>query len=354
MNSNKKTRESNIELLRIFASMGVIILHYTNGGIGGGTSFVSGTVNVFVMHLYQAIAFCAVDLFIMISGYFLCATQKRKISKVFLFCFQASFFSCVHYLLICLFGGDTWSLYGMVKSLIALGYFIVLYSVTYIISPLINIVLNQLESKSIKNSVFVLFIIFSVISSIIDVLSSINFLGIQWNGISTVSNVGSLEGYSITNFLLCYFIGAYIRKTEINLKTTKLLKLLLFSVSALVAWSYIDWKSAYTYNNPLVIIEGALLLCIFLSVKIQSKLINELSRSVFSCYLAHIYFFNLLHIEFHVKSGCLVFTLHMLASVTLLYLICHLLYLIYSFLTSKFTKWISNVLDDNIRIQYFE
>ena len=33
---NRRDRESNIELLRILAMLGVIILHYNNPSIGGG------------------------------------------------------------------------------------------------------------------------------------------------------------------------------------------------------------------------------------------------------------------------------------------------------------------------------
>ena len=33
---NRRDRESNIELLRILAMLGVIILHYNNPSVGGG------------------------------------------------------------------------------------------------------------------------------------------------------------------------------------------------------------------------------------------------------------------------------------------------------------------------------
>ena len=355
MTNNITPRKSNIELLRIIASMFVIFLHYINGGIGGGNSFVSGTINVFLMRIYQAVAFCAVDLFIMISGYFLCTTEKRKISKIILLCIQASIFSLSHYLITCISGSATLSSIGIIKSLMALGYFIVLYSVTYILSPLINIVINcHTDSSSLKRTTLILFTVFSLLSSIIDILSSFNIMGIDWNGMSTISNLGSIEGYTIVNLFLCYFIGAYIRKTDTALKKTSLLKILLISILALTTWGYIDWKSAYTYNNPFVILNGAVIFCIFLKINIKSSLINELSKSTFSCYLAHAYFFNFLHIEFHVKCGSIIFTLHMLASAILLYLICHLIYWIYLILTAKLTRYLSSVIDRTIKIQYIK
>lgn len=38
--NKERDRESSIELLRIFAMIGVILLHYNNPSIGGGLSFV--------------------------------------------------------------------------------------------------------------------------------------------------------------------------------------------------------------------------------------------------------------------------------------------------------------------------
>ncbi len=37
----KPKRESNIELLRIFACIGVIVLHYNNSGIGGAMGVIT-------------------------------------------------------------------------------------------------------------------------------------------------------------------------------------------------------------------------------------------------------------------------------------------------------------------------
>ncbi len=44
--NKRKLRDSNIELLRIIATMGVIVLHYINAGVGGGLKYaVNGSKN---------------------------------------------------------------------------------------------------------------------------------------------------------------------------------------------------------------------------------------------------------------------------------------------------------------------
>lgn len=43
----KKERESNIELLRIVAMLGVIFLHYNNPVMGGGSFILLARINMF-------------------------------------------------------------------------------------------------------------------------------------------------------------------------------------------------------------------------------------------------------------------------------------------------------------------
>ena len=64
----EKTRQSNIELLRILAAEGVIILHYNNAGMGGGFLYVEPwSINQLVMTFLESIFVCAVNLFILMN-----------------------------------------------------------------------------------------------------------------------------------------------------------------------------------------------------------------------------------------------------------------------------------------------
>ena len=80
----EKSRNSSIELLRIIAGIGVIILHYNNAYAGGGFKYVdNNSINQYWLFLSETISICAVDLFILISAYFLSMNNKRDICKVF-------------------------------------------------------------------------------------------------------------------------------------------------------------------------------------------------------------------------------------------------------------------------------
>ena len=57
--------------------LGVIALHYNNKNIGRGLMLVAPeSVNYYVLMLLESIMICAVNLFILISGYFSCKNRK--------------------------------------------------------------------------------------------------------------------------------------------------------------------------------------------------------------------------------------------------------------------------------------
>lgn len=62
----EKERDSGIELLRIFASMLVIMLHFN---LSGAINCSLGT-NRLLLYGLESLGICAVDLFLIITGYF--------------------------------------------------------------------------------------------------------------------------------------------------------------------------------------------------------------------------------------------------------------------------------------------
>ena len=74
----KPVRKSGVELLRILAACAVIVLHYN--GMGKALISSSGLSHE-LLALFECICVCAVNLFIMISGYFLCKSDKRTWDK---------------------------------------------------------------------------------------------------------------------------------------------------------------------------------------------------------------------------------------------------------------------------------
>lgn len=348
---NNKTRASGIELLRILAALMVIVLHYFNGGIGGATNHIRGTLGVFISKGFLSVSFCAVDLFVMISAYYLFNTQNRKCSKIISLFFEAAIMRTAIYLInVFAFQSNDFSITDLLSCAICIGYYLIFYSIIYITSPLINKALSSMSENSMKRAVITLFIIFSVLSFLPDLLNDKNVLNIAWLGNSTITNAGSFEGYTIINFFLCYVVGAYLNKIK-TVKTSKAFLILLLNTFIILAWSYFDWKSAFTYNNPLVIIEAALFIMLFRNFQFKSKMINELAKAAFTCYLIHSFFFRFIYIQFHASLSWYTMTLHVIATIISIYFVCYAVYKIYSYSFGKIIKRLSPLID-KIKIEY--
>lgn len=75
-------RNYGVEMLRIVSMMMIILLHYFNFG-GGLHNCAEGTASWYLVWLCEAICFCSVNCYVLISGYFQSAsTSKRGISKI--------------------------------------------------------------------------------------------------------------------------------------------------------------------------------------------------------------------------------------------------------------------------------
>ena len=345
MTNTKLTRQSGIELLRIYAILSVIILHYFNYSIGGGAKYIQGTISVFVWHLFLTLAFCAVDLFVMISGFFLSMNLKRSFGKIIFLLFEASVLRIILYIVNSLLYSETITAAGIVRAALIYGYFIVFYSIVYLLSPLINIGFNRLDEKNEKKAVILLFVLFSVVPAAAAVLSSYSVLGSDWTGICTITAKGSMEGYSIVNFFLCYVIGGHIRHQKNKCSRKKVLFLFAFNTVALLIWGYINWQSAYTYDNPLVVLEAAFLLVLFKDLKFRSKIINELASSGFTCYLVHRIMLDYIAIEKYASKSWYILLLHLLLSSVAIYCICYVIHKIYCLCTEWFVRLLSPRID---------
>lgn len=342
--SNQKLRQSNFEILRIFAIMSVIVLHYFNAGIGGGTNYVHGTYSVFISRVLLSVSFCAVDLFIMISGYFLSTSNKRSFSKIFFLLFEVFVLRTAQYLITAFTDSQKITLSGILSCFFSIGYFIMFYAIVYLISPVINLIFKYEKNRKF---IVILFIFFAIIPSIANLLDSLKITDFSWaKGLCTVTKEGNFEGYSIVNFFLCYILGGYIRHYHSEKKNwSKLIIFLSANTLLLLIWSYVDWNSALTYDNPLVILEGVALVLFVNNFSFRCKIVNELSSSGFTCYLVHGFFLKYIQIKRFASGEWYVLLIHVIVSVVAIYLICYVIHKVYVLCTGWFVKRLSPIID---------
>ena len=342
-------RDSNIELLRIIAMLGVIILHYNNPEIGAATLYASqSTINLFILHIFESLCICAVNVFIVITGYFLVASQRRNLIKPIELLFEVILFSLGIYVLQAIISGDVqFSVVSFFRHFIPTNWFVVLYIALYIISPYINIILNHLSAKSAGILISILIVLFSVYPTIIDLLEEL--AGVELTGGSTIGMYGSQLGYTIVNFVLMYCIGAYLRCNNFErVKRWQLLVVLMVLIAVLSVWGFfstdITSATAYSYCNPIVVFEAAIVFLLFKRISIHSAVINFVSKASFTVFLLHNYMFRFAYIEKFVTGNVGLMILHIIGSAIIIYLLCFIIDIIYHFCVD----WLFNLISKKI------
>lgn len=119
-------RNTNIDLLKTIASLMVIILHYNNKNIGGGFQYATG-MNLYLLMLFECFCIGAVNIFILISGYFLIESNKRNLGKPLRLLLQVSLFSLLIYFLRVFTGSYTFSITECIGRIIPVNYYVILY-----------------------------------------------------------------------------------------------------------------------------------------------------------------------------------------------------------------------------------
>lgn len=341
-----KERNSSIELLRILAIIGVIILHYNNSEMGSGFKYVTeGSINQLYLFFSESVFICAVDLFVMISAFYLSNTKKRRFIKIVELNIQVIAFRLAMYVASWVIKGEELSIKSMVVCFLPVNYFVILYSILYILSPYMNVLIEKISRHDLKKLITKLVLIFSVWTVLVDYLE--NLTGQAFNGLSTVGMYGSQYGYSIVNFILIYFIGAYIRKNGIKIKKNTAIVSVMVLICIIYSLSLIEHKlglesvTTWNYNNPLIILLSAVILLLFMNWNYNNKVINELARGTFTCFLFHECLIDKVHVENFVNRPLIELIIHQICVAVGLYLLSYVVYKLYTICSKWFIKIIT-------------
>lgn len=348
-------RQSNIELLRIFAALGVVILSYNDASLGGGFAFVEdSSLNQFVMVVFESLFICVINVYVIISGYFNRDSVKRDVLKPIKSITMFLVFEFAAYLIKELPKEEPFSFKTLLGYFAPSYWFIFIYLAFYLISPFISLMWSHMKLPAKKALLGVSITLFSVYPFVWDVICHLNKYSF-WNepsangilqGISPISLFGAGRGYTLVNFILMYLIGCYIRdKIENGLKERPGNMIIILGVTLvfIVFWTFADkmltgydlpTTICWNFENPLIIIESVALFMFFNSLKIKSnKVINALAAGVYPTYLIHINLLEYLQIERFVRSGTAVMVIHMLGCMVSLFLVSFVIYTLYDLLT---------------------
>ena len=333
-------RESGIELLRIICICGVIVLHY-NGSFAMKL-VTPNSANHYLLLLLESVFICAVDLFVLISGYYLCTTNSRKAVKITDMLIQVVVFGILSYIVSCHICHTYPSMTSLAKSAIPNNYYVTLYLMLYFLSPYINIALHKLTDKQLGFLVMSCFVLLAVWPTVLD----FKFLltGTVRNGLYTISSNGSQYGYSLLNFSLMYLIGTYLRRKDNTGKIWVNLLGAAVCIGAIFVLQQYCSTAALSYCNPFVIMLAVFYFRLFKAMHFRSVLVNTLAKGTFTVFLFHNVFLFRVRIHEFVNRNILVLMGHIAASVVSIFLIGWIAWQIYDPLSKPLSRFLGKKL----------
>ena len=332
----KQPRSSNIELLRILTIFGVVVLHY-NGNVALGL-VNPGTVNHHLLLTLEILFICAVNLFVLISGYFLCQTQKRSGLKALELVIQVMAFGVAKYLVTVILGRAPFSLLTLMVSAVPNNYYVTLYVAVYLLSPYVNILLKKLSDRQFTVLLVLYGALFALWPTVLDMVYATT--GFNFNGLYPTNSGGSQFGYSFLNFLLMYLLGAYLRRCKPGKCSYDFLGAgVCFAV--LLLWQLYYPSVARAYCNPFVIGLAVFIFRLFLRIDFSSKPVNTLAKGAFTCFLLHDFFLPHIGIGRVVNGNICILFAHLLLSCSAIFLVCWAVWWVYETVTRPIYKLFS-------------
>ena len=284
----KKSRMANIELLRVIAMLMVVTLHFLGrGGVNSSATVLSGTW--ILATVWDSLAIISVDLYVLISGYFL-IKSKFKTQKLIDIVIQVFSYSFILYVIFVVIGKNAFSISGFVKSIIPLltnqYWFASAYVGLYILFPFLNKGLLAMSQKQHRNLCVILALMFTLY---------LPSKALQQNGTSIVWMVCLYvfaaylrlyykpQGKLTFKMIVCYIIPAIL------LPLSKIFITIAANVVSPSLLVYNGWF--YKYNSIFVLWAAVALFVVFLNIRIEnsnvSKAICFAGSLTFGVYLFH-------------------------------------------------------------------
>ena len=269
-----KDRLSNIEVLRIIAISMVVMLHFNAHCLHPGLLLSRSTELSWLTiegNLIESLCIAAVNVFVLISGYFSIKLSVRSVLNLYIRCLIIGLITYLAYVLI---SGEAIGLSVLAGRLLAFTHnkwwFVISYLGLMAISPILNAGCEKMEKKTFLYVV----LLFSIV---------IMYFG-WWR-----YQEQTYGGYSLIHFIYLYILARYIRLHISNDFISRYrwlwLCLFFFICIGLTLMPFLISHAIYVYDNPLVIASAVCILLFFLSIPFQNRFINTAAASVFSAYL---------------------------------------------------------------------
>ena len=194
----KKTRAANLDLLRIVSMLLIVFLHSIDHSGVLENAKNCGTGMYFYVRFTYALCQVCVNIYILLSGYFM-VDSRFRLHKLVQLWMETAFYGFTLKLIFMLAGLDDFSIPSLASCLLPIlsgrYWFLTIYVGMYLVSPFLNILIRAMDKKQHSLLNLCLFCVFSVWVSIHP-----KFAGMNSGG-----------GWGLAWFVVLYITAAWFR-----------------------------------------------------------------------------------------------------------------------------------------------
>lgn len=288
---NKLERQSNFELLRIISILFIILHHIAvHGNWGNGGVFFPENITFNAMFLQGILPLgkIGVNIFVLISGYFLISYSKCTWPKLFMLWAEMLFYSVLISGLFILFDGTVLSsrqiLDVFLPFLSNTWWFASAYLILLALSPFLNKMILACDEKAHLRLILGALILWVV-------APAITGISLQYNDIVWLFTL-----YTIAAYIRVY-PNHFYRKASIYVTIAIAVYVILMTIAYCIditgytsefwgIYNFIDYNNRM--NGPFALMISVCLLLAFCKIDIgKVKAVNIVSSAVFGVYLLH-------------------------------------------------------------------
>lgn len=279
-----------IDALRMLAMFMVVVLHIlAHGGVLNASARLTSQYEA--GWFLQSAAFCAVDVFALISGYVWIHAKYRYRNFVELW-LQVLFYTVSITALFWFFVPGSVSALDWIKAVFPVMFgqywYFSSYAALFLLIPLLNLVLDKMERKQLEHCLGMILFFFSFVQTLF-----------------YSDAFGTNDGYSAIWLVVLYLVGGYIRKHGLSQRgkpivflagyfflvgITWLSKFVIELLTLFVLGEVRAGNYFISYKSPMILLAAICLLLFFEKMKISpfwGKAIRFFSPMAFSVYLIH-------------------------------------------------------------------
>lgn len=287
-----KSRFASLDLLKILAIFLIVSFHAVYKGIPASIVNEFSCINQVLYYLFYHFGELGVNLFMLITGFFLIDSKQVRISKIVKIISNVYFFTAISIVVSIVMKKYIFHIQDLLPITFTYYWYITGYLIIYILSPFINRFVKKISRKEFQKLLITLFMFFSVIPTIAGLI------------------VGGTEELSFYNrftwLLFLYLVGGYlsIYRDKLSLMTSPIRKSLtffskliiftglfaIFAYFAKINTRFFNISPTFFWgpNSIVMFFISVLLFSIFYHLEIpNNKLISAISETTLTVYLLH-------------------------------------------------------------------